>query len=84
MNLKLDEWNKSNEYADTICKDLNSKGYNTKPKQYTMYDGRKGLYLQVFDAKGKFFKEYATGIQNSLSAMKKAINEMAKRITTEI
>jgi hypothetical protein len=84
MNLKLNEWNEACKYAETVCCDLTNRGYNTKPKEYTMYDGRKGLYLQVFDANRKFYKEYATGIQTSLSGMKKAINEMVNRIINEL
>jgi len=84
MNLKLDEWNKSVEYATIICSSLTDRGYNTKPKEYTMYDGRKWLHMQVFDSNGKFYKEYATGIQNNLYDMKKAINIIANRIVDEV
>lgn len=83
MNLKLNEWNNINEYANEICNSLKSKGYNIKPKSYSMHDGRKGLYLQVFDNENNFFTQYATGIHTNLSDMKNAIDSMVKRIVTE-
>ena len=83
MNLKVNEWNNINKYADDVCKELKVKGFNVKQKQYDMYDGRKGLYLQVFDNNDKFYTQYATGTWNNETEMKKALDKMAKMIITE-
>ena len=83
MKLKLNEWNIACEYANVICENLKDKGYSVKAKPYSLYDGRKGIYLQVFDNYGHFFTQYATGIHNNLEDMKKAIDIMATRIITE-
>lgn len=83
MNLKISEWDNINKYADKVCVDLKNKGFNVKPKQYDMYDGRKGLYLQVFDNNDRFYTQYATGTWNNETEMKKAIDEMVKMIIAE-
>lgn len=84
MNLKLNDWNEACQYADTLCEELNKKGYNTKATPYTMYDRRKGLHLQVFDNNGDLCTQYATGIHSDLSSMKRSIAQMAKRIEMEV
>lgn len=84
MNLKLNEWNEACKHSEIVCNDLNSKGYNVKSKPYAMYDGRKGLNLQVFDNNGKFFTEYSSGIYSNLCDIKRSINNIAKRIVAEV
>lgn len=59
--MKLNEWNELIEYGNKLCDKLRESGYNVKLKQYTVYDGRKGLAMQVYDSFG-LFEEYCTGI----------------------
>ena len=82
MNVTLNEWNDLIEYGNEICDTLNKKGYNVKLNIYKMYDGRKGLSLDVFDKSGKFYRDYCTGIysynimkENLYISMKKIIEE---------
>lgn len=82
-NLKLNEWNASCEYAKETCKKLKDKGYDVRVKPYSVYDGRMGIYLQVFDNMNNFFAEFATGIHTSLNEMKKSIDIMALKIIKE-
>lgn len=82
MNIKLNEWNKLIEYGNELCNSLKEKGYDVRLKPYTMYDGRKGLTMQVFDAFGKFFKEYYSGV-DTYSMMKNVMYMNARRIATE-
>lgn len=83
MSLKLSEWNEVCKYADKVCKALSDRGYNTKAKPYTLYDGRKGMFLYVLDNYGNPFTSYATGIHYSLIEMTNAIDEQASRIMNE-
>jgi len=83
MNLKLNEWNESCKYAEKVCETLKDKGFNIKIKPYSMYNGSKGIHLQIFDCFGNFFSQYATGTCTNVLDMKKSIDRMANRIITE-
>lgn len=63
-----------------LCRKLQSEGYNVKPSTYSMYDGKKGIYLQVLDAEGDIFCQYASGIHATLSGMIDALTRSANRI----
>lgn len=82
MNVTLKEWNKLIEYGNELCKDLKNMGYDVRLKPYTMYDGRKGLYFQLFDSFGNFFKEYASGI-DTFKNMKRSMYINMNRIVME-
>ncbi len=82
--MKLKDWNESISYGNGICNELKDEGYNVKLKSYTMYDGRKGLYIQVFDQYGNLFKEYASGIVDNIDEMKKNLRINANRIRKEV
>lgn len=45
--MKLSEWNKSLEYAEEICRKM--KDIDVRVSEYSMYDGRKGIYLIAYD-----------------------------------
>ena len=64
--LKLGEWNEVLDYADQIEKELTSKGYNVRLHEYSMYDGRKGIYLTLYDNHNKVHQQYASGVHNSI------------------
>lgn len=82
MNIKLNEWDKLIEYGNELCNDLKNKGYDVRLRPYTMYDGRKGLYMQVFDSLGNFFTEYASGA-DTFDNMKKNLLNNKNRILAE-
>ena len=82
MNIKLNEWNKLFEYGNKLCNDLKDKGYDVRLNPYTMYDGRKGLYMQVFDSFGKLFKQYASGV-GTFEEMKRIMLTNKNRILAE-
>jgi hypothetical protein len=78
--LKLSEWNRILAHADKCMENLKSKGFNSKSTTYTMYDGRKGIYIQLFDNNDEPYKEYASGIFNTESEYKKALDLVVEMI----
>ena len=64
MNIKLNEWNELVKYGEHLCDVLKEKGYDVRLKPYAVYDGRKGLSMQVFDGHGNYFTTYYSGINN--------------------
>jgi hypothetical protein len=82
MNIKLSEWNELIKYGNELCDNLKERGYDVRLKPYTMYDGRKGLAMQVFDSFGNFFKEYYSGV-DTYEFMKNAMYMNEQRIMTE-
>lgn len=81
--LKLREWNEVLDYADDVCRELLANGYNVKVKQYSMYDGRKGIFLIVLDRDGKEFQRYASGIHDTAEMFKRYIDMNKRRIIKE-
>lgn len=75
--MKLKEWEKSLSYAKKLCKETD---IDIRYKTYTMYDGRKGIYLQLFDSAGLLYKEVASGIYERFEDMKKALDLSLKRL----
>ena len=74
MNLSIYEWEQIQDYAHVCADELKHK-YNldVRVKPYTMYDGRRGVYLQLFDKYGVYFTEYASGIYKTVNEYIKAI-----------
>ena len=81
--LKLKEWNEVLDYANEVCIELCDNGYDVKAKQYSMYDGMKGVYLIVHDRDGKEFQRYASGIHDTVEMFKRYIDINKRRIMTE-
>ena len=79
MNISLKDWNKLISYADVICERLKGKGVNAKFASYTMYNGDKGVRIQLFDANNKFFNQYNSGI-GSYEEMVAGLDHCYKRI----
>ena len=79
--IKLKEWEQAQGYAQ-ICADELKQKYNldVRTRIYTMYDGRKGIYLQLFDKYGHFYKEYASGTHETFTEYKKALKTNYFRI----
>lgn len=78
--LKLSEWNRVLTYANKCVENLKLKGFNSKSITYSMYDGRKGIYIQLFDNNDEYYKEYASGIFNTESEYKKALDLIVEMI----
>ena len=81
--LRLKEWNDILAYAENACTELEEIGYNVKAQQYSMYDGRKGIYLIVYDDQNKVFEKYASGIHDTVKAFKSYIDMNKRRIIAE-
>lgn len=80
--MKLNEWNKLIEYGNELCNDLKEKGYDVRLMPYTLYDGRKGLVMQVLDSVGNVFKEYYSGV-GEFEMIKASISMNARRVFAE-
>ena len=81
--LKLSEWNELCEYAQNICNNFKEDNIDVRYKPYTaytLYDRKKGIYFQVFDSNGEFYKKYNSGICDSFEEMKLSLNRMVLRI----
>lgn len=81
--LKLREWNEVLDYADQIEKELTSKGYNIRLHEYSMYDGRKGIYLTLYDNHNKVHQQYASGVHNSVKEYKRYIDYYKRKFIEE-
>lgn len=82
MNIKLNQWNELIEHGNQLCRCLKLLGYDVRLKPYTMYDGRKGLSMQVLDSCGNIFTEYQSGV-DTFNIMKATMTKNAARITVE-
>lgn len=69
--ISKEDFIKAMEYAKSKCKNLD---LDVRPREYQMHDGAQGIYLQLFKD-NKFVKDYATGTQENLEDMKKAIDK---------
>ena len=82
--IKISDWNSVVKYGNKICKDLRKCGYNARLKEYITDDGNKGLYIQVFNSFGNFYKEYASGTyHNNIEGFERALNYNIERIKIE-
>ncbi len=81
--LKLSEWNGIIIYGNICCNELVKSGYNAKLTSYTMHDKRKGLYINIDDELGDIYKQYATGVYDSVDEYKNALDKIVRRVKTE-
>jgi len=80
MNMRYKDWNKACAYANKVSKEISHESMTVRSSIYYMYDGRKGIHLQVYDEFGNFYVQFATGICGSLEEIKRSIDLQAKRI----
>lgn len=72
--LKLRDWERVQSLAHIYAEELKvTYNIDVRVKPYTMYDGRKGIALQLFDKYGKFFKEYCSGIFEDINGYKSGL-----------
>lgn len=74
MNMRLTDWNASLAHAAELVDKLNQNGCNARAISYSMYDGRKGIAIQLFDRENNFSTEFKTGIFSTFGDMKNALN----------
>lgn len=74
MNMRLTDWNASLAHAAELVDKLNQNGCNARAIYYSMYDGRKGIAIQLFDRENNFSTEFKTGIFSTFGDMKNALN----------
>lgn len=82
MYIRLNEWNELINYGNELCYQLKDNGYDVRLRSYTLYDGRQGLIMQMFDAFGHVFKEYYSGV-DTFATMKNNMSMNVRRIMTE-
>ena len=71
--MKLSEWNEIISYAKELCQKRTS---NIRPITYSMYDGRKGIYLALYDSEGKLYDRIASGVHDTVDEYKKALDSI--------
>jgi len=77
--MNYSDWTKSIMYAERRCKQESKRtGRDIRVREYTMYDGRKGVYIQLL-CNGNVFKEWATGIQDNYMDFKNHCEVMIQR-----
>lgn len=74
--ISKEDFIKAMDYAKSKCQNLD---LDIRPREYQMHDGARGIYLQLF-INNKFVKDYATGIQENLEDMKKAIDKQLNNL----
>lgn len=83
MGMSFSDFCDAFEYAEEKCAEATEKcGRDIRPEPYSMYDGRKGIYIQLYFG-SHLFIQCATGIWENLSTMKKAIDRSIARIIAE-
>ena len=73
------DWMKSIMYVERRCKQESKRtGRDIRYKEYTMYDGRKGVYIQLI-CNGNVFNEWASGIHSNYMDFKDCCEIMIQR-----
>lgn len=82
MYIELNKWNELISYGHRLCHQLKENGYDVELRSYTLYDGRRGLSMQVLDKFGCVFKEYFSGV-GTYEMMSGAMAMNVQRIAIE-
>lgn len=69
--MRVSEWNEVINYAKELCKKCTG---DLRPTTYSVYDGRKGIYLALYDSEGKLYNQAASGIYDTVDEYKKALD----------
>lgn len=80
MKMKLADWNKSLIYAHEITEPYTHIVIN----KYDMYDGRKGIKLNVYDECNNLYHVEYSGTYNTFEQMKVALDNRLKYILEEV
>lgn len=83
--LKLKEWEQVQTLAHVYAEELKvTYNIDVRVRPYTIYNGEKGIYLQLFDKYGCFYKQFATGTHNDINKYKTALKQVHTLIEREI
>jgi hypothetical protein len=85
--MRMTEWNTLLAYANTLCHEASEEtGVKIDYSPYSMYDGRKGIKIIVFDCNGEEFASYTsgTGINNDYDEVKTGVLRAIERIKAVI
>jgi hypothetical protein len=69
--MKVSEWNEVVDYAKELCQKCVG---DLRPITYLMYDGRKGIYLALYDSEGKLYNQAASGVHDTVDEYKKSLD----------
>jgi len=77
--MSYSDWMKSIMYVERRCKQESERtGRDIRYKEYTMYNGRKGVYIQLI-CNGSVFNEWASGIHSNYMDFKDCCEIMIQR-----
>ena len=71
--MRVSEWNEIISYAKELCQ---KRASNIRPIPYSVYDGRKGIYLALYDCEGKVYDRVASGVHDTVDEYKKALDSI--------
>lgn len=84
MGLSLAEYNSLLDFATKQSNKLSETlGAKVLSKPYSMYDGTKGIYLNVYSKDGSLYKQYASGVWDNLEQYKHSIQVQGACILRE-
>lgn len=81
--MTLGQWNSCLAYAQDVCKCLSINGIAVRASGYQLFNGRRGICLQVVDNNATVFAEYYTGTYDTVNEMQSALDVLEKRIIKE-
>lgn len=68
--MRLTEWNEVLKYAEELCEEYKEF---LRPEVYTICDGRRGIWLNLYDNKCNIFKQFARGTFDTVEQYKIAL-----------
>ena len=84
MNLSLKEINVAQDFADKLASEISATlGVAVLSEMYSMYDDRRGIYLKVYDNRGRLYQKYASGIHTNLNDIINSLRMQGTRILSE-
>jgi len=81
--MKVKEWNRCLKYATSVVESFEACNLNVAVEPYYMYDGRQGVCFKVKDINDRVYQTYFSGIENTESKMKGAIDRCVVRVLQE-
>ena len=81
--MKVKEWNRCLKYATSVAESFGACNLNVSVEPYSMYDGRQGVCFKVKDINDRVYQTYFSGIENTESKMKGAIDRCLVRVLQE-
>lgn len=79
--MTVNDWNKCLTIAQDIIDDLESKNIPCTKSTYSIYNGKKGIYLNILDENGDVYQTFASGTHETFIEMQCALIQQKHRIT---